>query len=540
MSSHQFPPWSPLHGDTHREYDVFSAAFTKKHDAYRGRPTTQYPTPNPSSTTGRSSSPVREVAGHDVDIAAAPVSAPKFATGPLSERLDKVALARLKSRRQVRINRDFNILDPDSNVLRIPLAPVPAHGTRSPTILVGRSSKQCDFYFKSSDKTISRTHLAIHSELDHLVIECLGFGGFAMRIPCACLVYGTGQANDYVLMEAKGDQQPLSINDLRGLGLKVTPRTISLDANHTEFFVNRNERVTLPRIDNIIIQVRDNVLLLNAKDVEEDVTDEETPVLIKPSVVLDKVAPVEIAPGKSSVEAEPVAFSTPTKPICIHNNGPRFLTPMQQPLVATVPTTPAKINVRATSEEPTPSYLILDESDVKLRVYSDNESEHAATPLKVTRHPLQNITNINTSNSNPSKKQKSNPRRREEEVDQACVATIDNIAEINNVLLNHLAFSRLSSTPASFLTTISALTSNLSLKQMRVILYNLKAVGVIYREGKDAAGKPLEEEYYYKPEEDDDMERPKLVASIKGHGGLRSCRRTHKQYYWKKPASKKK
>ncbi|KAL7666479.1 FHA domain-containing protein [[Candida] zeylanoides] len=538
MSSHQFPPSSPLHGDSHREYDVFAATTSKEHDAYRGRPTTHYPTPNPSSATGRSSSPVREVTRHDVDIAAAPVPAPKSATGPVSNSLEKVASARSKPKHQVRINRDFNILDPDHDVLRIPLAPVPVQGARGPTILVGRSSKQCDFYFKSSDKTISRTHLAIHSEFDHIVVECLGFGGFAMRIPCACLVYGTSQANDYVLMEARGDQQALSINDLRGLGLKVTPRTISLDANHTEFFVNRNERVTLPRIDNIIIQVRDNVLLLNAKDVEEDVTDEETPVLMKPSVVLDKVVPVEVAPGKLSAEAESIAFSTPTKSVIIHNNGPRFLTPMQQPSVAAFPTTPAKVNFRATSEEPTPSYSILDESDVKFRVYSDNESEHAATPL--TRNPLQNITNTDTSNSNPSKKQKSNPRRPEEVVDQSCVASINNIAEINNVLLNHLAFSRLSSTPASFLNTISALTSNLSLKQMRVILYNLKAVGVIYREGKDAAGKPLEEEYYYKPEEDDDMERPKLVASIKGHGGLRSCRRTHKQYYWKKPASKKK
>lgn len=112
--------------------------------------------------------------------------------------------------------------------------------------------------------------------------------------------------------------------------------------------------------------------------------------------------------------------------------------------------------------------------------------------------------------------------------------------EISNILINHLAFSRLSSTPASFLNTILAVVSELTLEQLRTVLHQIDCIGVIYREGKDAAGKPLEEEYYYIPEKDEDSERTKLVSSIKGHGGLRACRRKHKQYYWKKPAPIKK
>ena len=42
---------------------------------------------------------------------------------------------------------------------------------------------------------------------------------------------------------------------------------------------------------------------------------------------------------------------------------------------------------------------------------------------------------------------------------------------------------------------------------------------------KDAAGQPLQEEYYYMPENDEDRERTTLVSNIKGHGGLRSCRK---------------
>ena len=125
-------------------------------------------------------------------------------------------------------------------------------------------------------------------------------------------------------------------------------------------------------------------------------------------------------------------------------------------------------------------------------------------------------------------------------IDASCISNISDRAEVENILINHLAFSRLSSTPASFLNTILAAVSQLSLAQLRAVLHHVQCIGVIYRQGKDAAGKPLEEEYYYIPEADTDPERQKLVALIKGHGGLRACRRTHKQYYWKKPAPIKK
>ncbi|KAH0424666.1 hypothetical protein KCU90_g8247, partial [Aureobasidium melanogenum] len=57
--------------------------------------------------------------------------------------------------------------------------------------------------------------------------------------------------------------------------------------------------------------------------------------------------------------------------------------------------------------------------------------------------------------------------------------------------------------------------------------------GEIARSGKDAAGKALEDEFYYVPEMDTDEHRRAAVMIAKPP--LRSTRKQHKQYYWKKP-----
>jgi hypothetical protein len=117
--------------------------------------------------------------------------------------------------------------------------------------------------------------------------------------------------------------------------------------------------------------------------------------------------------------------------------------------------------------------------------------------------------------------------------------TVD-LPNLANIICNHLAFSRLSSTPLSTLRSSSPVIGALSKPLLRLILKDGKripCVGVIYRQGKDAAGKPLEEEYYYMAENDTDSERRSMVEQLRGRGGgLRACRKTHKQYFWKKPS----
>ncbi|KAJ8108826.1 hypothetical protein OPT61_g7899 [Boeremia exigua] len=80
----------------------------------------------------------------------------------------------------------------------------------------------------------------------------------------------------------------------------------------------------------------------------------------------------------------------------------------------------------------------------------------------------------------------------------------------------------------------------LSQSDLRSILEQTSCVGEIPRIGKDAAGKPLESEYYYVPEMDPDQMRRETIQAGMRSTGLRSVRKTHKQYYWKKPRNARK
>ena len=111
-----------------------------------------------------------------------------------------------------------------------------------------------------------------------------------------------------------------------------------------------------------------------------------------------------------------------------------------------------------------------------------------------------------------------------------------NCEEIQHVLSNYLAFASVQQVPFSHLRTCSGIISSLSQKELRALLRAERSIGVIERHGRDAAGNPLEEEYYYDLENDEDRDRQRLVSSVKGgRVGLRACRKTHKQYFWKKP-----
>ncbi|KAF2101867.1 hypothetical protein NA57DRAFT_24948, partial [Rhizodiscina lignyota] len=123
---------------------------------------------------------------------------------------------------------------------------------------------------------------------------------------------------------------------------------------------------------------------------------------------------------------------------------------------------------------------------------------------------------------------------------------------VRNHVINQLAFSRVHAIPLStILGTLPAelkgvdassatfhpkspAATTLTSSVLKNILDGIPCVGEITREGKDAAGKPLENEYYYVPEMDADSMRRETVEGSRG-GGLRSVRKNHKQYFWKRP-----
>ncbi|PTB41778.1 hypothetical protein M441DRAFT_68793 [Trichoderma asperellum CBS 433.97] len=110
-------------------------------------------------------------------------------------------------------------------------------------------------------------------------------------------------------------------------------------------------------------------------------------------------------------------------------------------------------------------------------------------------------------------------------------------AAISNHVVNQLAYSRLSSTPLSTImhNLPAEQTKDLSRDALRVLIETTACIGIIERQGKDAAGKALESEYYYIPEADTDAQRRAAVVDGLRKPSLRACRKQHKQYYWKRP-----
>jgi hypothetical protein len=110
---------------------------------------------------------------------------------------------------------------------------------------------------------------------------------------------------------------------------------------------------------------------------------------------------------------------------------------------------------------------------------------------------------------------------------------------IVNHVVNQLAFSRLSSTPLSVIMNHLPISlkggsptqvenRGLTKEDLHKIISAIPCIGEIHREGKDAAGKPLESEYYYIPDEDHDEQRRAAVVDGLRKPSLRNCRKQHK------------
>lgn len=115
----------------------------------------------------------------------------------------------------------------------------------------------------------------------------------------------------------------------------------------------------------------------------------------------------------------------------------------------------------------------------------------------------------------------------------------EEIHPVINHVINQLAYSRLASTPLStimshlpahFKDTKSNSKENTALTPgaLKRMLDSTGCIGEVVREGKDAAGKPLESEFYYIPDMDDDASRRDSVVDGLRKPGLRACRKQHK------------
>ena len=77
-------------------------------------------------------------------------------------------------------------------------------------------------------------------------------------------------------------------------------------------------------------------------------------------------------------------------------------------------------------------------------------------------------------------------------------------------------------------TPMTTTSSTFTPPALQQLLEKIPCVGLIEREGKDAAGKPLEAQFYYVPEMDENIVRREAVLGGRGGTGLRAVRRSHK------------
>ena len=175
-------------------------------------------------------------------------------------------------------------------------------------------------------------------------------------------------------------------------------------------------------------------------------------------------------------------------------------------------------------------------------VYSDQDEEndpiiHSFGPFGANLLPrMASFTTSTTSNRTDAKEETApSPRRR---------ASSESVRDdawnpIVNHIINQLAYSRLSSTPLSTIMgnlpsdlTVDSPNSKentrLSLDALKKMIDKTQCIGEVSREGKDAAGKPLESEYYYIPDLDLDEQRRNAVVEGLKKPGLRACRKQHK------------
>ncbi|KAG7701804.1 hypothetical protein KL933_000503 [Ogataea haglerorum] len=261
-------------------------------------------------------------------------------------------------------------------------------------------------------------------------------------------------------------------------------RVLSQEASVTNLYILKGETVFLPMLPGLILDIRGELILVETEDeLTEDEAEEE----------------LEQTP-------EPLQQETkkPVEPVQTVHEDKENVPPV------------AKKEPTAISPAYTP--------------------EQSPDPVAATKARARS-----KNHNSPRKKKDTEHQISKEEADVLLEPLRPQLPHLANILVNHLAYSRLLQTPLQNLMDLKAVQDmGLSKQQLRgLLIYYVDCIGVIYRVGKDAAGKPLDEEYYYDPEKDQDKSRVQLVEELKGSAShLRSCRKTHKQYFWKKPAKR--
>ncbi|SMN21282.1 similar to Saccharomyces cerevisiae YDR501W PLM2 Forkhead Associated domain containing protein and putative transcription factor found associated with chromatin [Maudiozyma saulgeensis] len=479
---------------------------------------------------------------------------------------------------------------PVKNRDTIPTSPVNAKGSRVTSIdvdleknsitrlTIGRKKSVCDIVLPNR-QNISRQHAFITylNKENQLKIKCNGTNGII------------------VLLSSNGIRCNLSyINKeehIYKMSLDGPPEKAQV---LTSFVLVKGETVVMPYLEGIKINFRQAEVALHIKENalesnEGSATESEDEASMLP-ITTDSFHNPPDTPTKMSLYNKQISLSNVTGKKLPHKNDYNLsrnsvveshtffqntnVTPLLQPPVQD-PATPKKIvdpsfglhnNYETPIQGPDQNIEAKNNSSANIRkeMFGDIEpvfnfsttpkEESFETPNKRQKlnnprlqSPLPSELSTNTQHAS-LKKQKGRSKKAKSSKENAASSNLTikdleekgiNCAEIQHILANHLAFAAQQQTPLSQLQNTSHSISKLNSEELRLLLETEKSIGVIKREGKDAAGKLLEEEFYYDIENDYDEDRRALVTCLKGgRAGIRSSRKSHKQYFWKKPGKK--
>lgn len=542
-----------------------------------------YPTPLPSSTLNNienPSSPGPVPADSDFDIQSRRLPLVQAASCPLNQ-FSSIASGHTQTAfaPQSAQHESFTVRSPLSNVeiVRVPLSGRP--------ITIGRSRKSSDVVISRTNKLISRCHASLElstcpkTNAYQITVQCFGWNGLVVCAPDGSNQYTVERDEKYSMNYMPGTT--LLVHGERALialesnGSDETEEELDrtqdeifeigqdYDPEHLiEHFVDNSDGRTASHLQYSNSEM-DLVSAKKRKPNEEETSIEQINSAANGlesdhSIVMESQALGDKEP-KESTEIDQDSIQPKSPPDALDSKTADSESSKQE----TMPTE-AKLPVETKVVEP-----MLDVEAVKdeklgdlptLDVTGSTETTKEKTPepkqLEKSKQPeapakekksqianqLEETARSRQSTPDPYKENKENIRKKKrqqmEEEEGEDITLQEEAHEIVHVVSNHLAFSRLSQTPISHLCKNIGALKNINKTSLRQVLKQVPWIGVINRAGKDAAGKPLEEEYYYIAESDLDEGRRMLVEQARGGTSLRSCRRTHKQYFWKKPAAK--
>lgn len=526
----------------------------------------EYPTPNPSSTLGRSSSPAR----------AANVSLTLSDFEFERELEDELAKLGKRAHAPVQI-----VLDPRD----------------SSRLAIGRKKSVCDIALPR-EKNISRQHAFISyiATTNQVRLECNGTNGLVIAFPKRLALELVKRVESMDVYEL------VAVADAAAAAQVFShQKQLVKERCLTSFVLLKGETVIMPYVEGTVVDFRQVEAVLSLQDTAHDEEDSQNDTETE-----DELAPLHIM----SDDFEQNLHTPPKKLVQVHEQHKSPPTvQLKEPSLSPLPefqssTPPSPVNFPTSVEGAVEEKQVVSDLSPALHVTdqgsaapvvkrcvalstidgssnntsTDNTSANTSVVLKsvpsitphtsflanmpvtpkkaAKREPLQLLDTNKTPVSQLQEQRrrklttpspKKNNKRKLKSKNVSEVSTQERLQQLQdkgvdveslgNVLANHLAFSNVQQTPLGLLQHVNSTISTLSRPELRALLDAERCIGVIYRTGKDAAGKPLDEEYYYDLDGDSDRDRRQLVMSLKGgRTGLRSCRKVHKQYFWKKPA----